>query len=325
MPATMLSSYAVLRSNDPEQIRDRLFTVFGADRFELSRRTRQLAVRADHLRLSSVSLSYLELDGGISISFPEASFVRQAFNIEGQASLDVSRVAEEIAPGGWSSVIPADTPTRLDFHNFYRHLALRIEREALHRHLGLLLGESPGREPEFYTRTNHGNPAMADLRRQIFLFAHDFNTRGRSYSPLVATEFERMLITTFLISHQHTFSAYLVREPTLPSMSEVARAEEYMMANWDKPLDMSTLAAVTQVSARSLFRQFRRLRNYTPSEFAKRIRLQRALEMLQHPDESTSVTQVLDKCGFHNTGHFAHDYYQAFGELPSDTLKRSTG
>jgi transcriptional regulator GlxA family with amidase domain len=83
------------------------------------------------------------------------------------------------------------------------------------------------------------------------------------------------------------------------------------------------MAAVAKVSARSLFRQFKQDRGYTPAEFAKRIRLNSAREMLEQPREGDSVIQVALRCGFQNPGHFARDFRLAFGELPSETLKRS--
>jgi len=47
--------------------------------------------------------------------------------------------------------------------------------------------------------------------------------------------------------------------------------------------------------------------------------------MLQAPNEQTSVTAVGLTCGFHNAGHFARYYRQAFNELPSTTLYNAKG
>jgi AraC-like DNA-binding protein len=44
--------------------------------------------------------------------------------------------------------------------------------------------------------------------------------------------------------------------------------------------------------------------------------------MLQATIQGTSVTQVALRCGFQNTGHFAREFRPAFGELPSETLRR---
>ena len=52
------------------------------------------------------------------------------------------------------------------------------------------------------------------------------------------------------------------------------------------------------------------------------MRLKRARRMLQTPDGASAVATVV--CfGFSNSGCFAEDYRQTFGELPSQTLANS--
>ena len=81
------------------------------------------------------------------------------------------------------------------------------------------------------------------------------------------------------------------------------------------------LLEATGISARVQFRAFRQHRGCTPMEFAKQVRLQRARQMLSASD--ASVTAVAFACGFLSTGHFARAYREAFGELPSETIRRS--
>lgn len=128
------------------------------------------------------------------------------------------------------------------------------------------------------------------------------------------------MIVNFLLCHEHNYTHLLLREPPPALRSTVRKVEEYIEANWEKPLDIATLAGIADVSARSLFRQFQKVRQYSPAEFAKRIRLQRAFEMLLHPEGNATVTQVALRCNFQNLGHFAREYRDAFGELPSETL-----
>jgi transcriptional regulator GlxA family with amidase domain len=72
------------------------------------------------------------------------------------------------------------------------------------------------------------------------------------------------------------------------------------------------------------FRQFRKDRGYSPANFIKRVRLNRAKEMLERAN-GTIITEIAFKCGFPNAGHFARDFRLAFGVLPSDTLRRRNG
>jgi hypothetical protein len=53
--------------------------------------------------------------------------------------------------------------------------------------------------------------------------------------------------------------------------------------------------------------------------------LQHAKDMLNCPNENTSVADVAFACSFCNLGHFAKTYCEMFGELPSRALNRSKG
>jgi AraC-like DNA-binding protein len=248
--------------------------------------------------------------------------VRQTFNIGGVGQYTAGNRTGEIAPGSWTPVLPAQSPLKLDFKARYRQFVLRIESDALQRNLGILLGQEVGTQLVF-DETAYRQPAMAALRRRIFHFAADFNERGVFFSDLAAAEVERMVIMKFLMCHRHSYTHLLLREPLPAGTSAVRAVEEFIEANWDKPIDIEAMTAVAKVSARSLFRQFRRDRGYSPADFAKRIRLNRAREMLEQPGEGASVTQIALKCGFQNPGHFARDFRIAFGELPSNTLRGS--
>lgn len=324
MPArsTPLSNYPVVRSSDPEFVRDRLFSAFGANGFDIGRSNSPFAVDANHLQIRGLGLSYCGYAGAVSIRFGEATFVRQLFNIEGFGHYAAGRQSGEITPGSWSPILQAQTPLKLDFKPNYRQLVVRIEVEALRRNLAALIGQELSRQLVF-DETPARQPAMEALRLRLFHCAHDFNARGQYFSDLAAAEVERMVIMKFLMCHRHNYTHYLLREPLPVSSTAVKLVEEYIEANWDKPIDIETMANVSGVSARSLFRQFRKTRGHSPADFVKRVRLDRARHMLEQADLEGSVIQIALKCGFQNAGHFARDYRVAFGELPSVTLQRA--
>jgi AraC-like DNA-binding protein len=320
--SALLNNYPVVRSSDPELVRDRLFASFGANSFEVAPSKEKFAARANHLKIDGLRLTYCDYASDVSVGFGEASFVRQFFNIQGEARYEIGGRSGEVTRGSWSSILPAEMPLKLDFKGRYRHLGIRIEFDALLRNLSALLGQDIGRKLIFDQGAAYG-PAMSSLRRRVFLFATDYNERGAFFSELAAAEVERMMIMNFLMCHRHNYTHLLLRQPLPAAPSAVRTVEEFIEANWDKPIDIMAMSAVAKVSARSLFRQFKKDRGYSPADFAKRIRLHRAREMLEQPVEDTSVTQIALKCGFQNSGHFARDFRLAFGELPSDTLKRS--
>ncbi|WKA28807.1 helix-turn-helix domain-containing protein [Bradyrhizobium roseum] len=316
-----LSNYPVMYSSDPDLVRDRLFGFYKATHFDIARQKSEFAVRANHLQIGGLGLSYCDYANDVTVGFGEDTFVRQIFNLQGEGQYTAGGRSAEIRGGKWTAVLPASTPLRLDFKAHYCQFVLRIEMSALLSNLGILIGQPVSRELVF-DQTGARDPAMAALRRRVFDFANDFNARGAFFTDRAAAEVERMVIMKFLMCHQHSYTDLLLREPLPAGSSAVRKVEEFIAANWDKPLDIEKMAALAQVSARSLFRQFKKDRGCTPAEFAKGIRLDHARDMLQRCDAEISVTQIALKCGFQNPGHFARDYRLAFGELPSETLKR---
>jgi AraC-like DNA-binding protein len=315
----LLSSFPLLHTNDPELARDR-FAFLGLLSFDVGR-GQKFGVHVNHLKMTDLELAYCAFASDVALGFSEASFVRQIFSIDGVSRYKAGPQSGEIAHGSWSPVLSTGTPLNLQLKSRYRQLVLRIELDALKRNLGALVGQEVNEL--IFDETNARRPAISSLRRLIFQFASDFNERGPYFSALAAKEVERMVIMKFLMCHRHNYTHLLLREPLPVASSAVRIVEEFVEANWDKPIDVPAMARVANVSARSLFRQFKQDRGYSPADFAKQIRLDRARDLLEQPSQGSSVTQIALRCGFQNPGHFARDFRLAFGELPSETLRKS--
>jgi transcriptional regulator GlxA family with amidase domain len=143
--------------------------------------------------------------------------------------------------------------------------------------------------------------------------------------PLLLAELEQLVMVSMLHANRHNYSELLTREPIAVAPWQVRRAEEFIEANWNRPLDIEAIAAATGVSVRSLFRSFRQSRGQSPKEFVKQARLHHARRFLQRPDVATTVTDVAFACGFGDLGRFSKDYCKRFHERPSDTLRRARG
>jgi PAS domain S-box-containing protein len=107
-----------------------------------------------------------------------------------------------------------------------------------------------------------------------------------------------------------------------PSANTAQIVKRYVDLHWDRPLNVAALAEAASVNIRTLFKHCKLDLGFTPNDYIKRVRLNRARAMLEIADGSTTVLGTALKCCFHNPGHFARDYRLAFGERPSDTLER---
>lgn len=318
--SALLSNYPLLRTNDPALVIDRIAAI-GLRSFDMVRSEKRFGVRVNYLQVKALGLGYCAFASEVKLGFGEASYVRQMFNIDGVGRYAAGRQSGEITRGSWSPVLSTGTTLGLEFKPGYRQLVLRIELDALKRNLSALVEEEVG-ELKF-DESDARRQAIDSLRRRVFQFASEFNERGPYFSELAAAEVERMMIMKFLLCHRHNYTHLLLREPLLATSSAVKSVEEFIEANWEKPIDTPTMARVANISARSLFRQFKQDRGYSPRDFVKRVRLNRAHEMLEQSAEGVSVTQIALRCGFQNLGHFARDFRVAFGEMPSETLRKA--
>ena len=81
------------------------------------------------------------------------------------------------------------------------------------------------------------------------------------------------------------------------------------------------LAHEVFLSRVQLYRKIHALTNMTPTEFIKRMRLQRARELLEK--NAGTVAEIADSVGFINHSYFAHCFQEHFGALPSEFRRRN--
>jgi len=140
---------------------------------------------------------------------------------------------------------------------------------------------------------------------------------------LLLSEYEQTLAVMFLHANRHNHSHLLERATPDLAPWQLLRAEQYIEAHAERAISVDQLTAVAGVGALSLFRAFKKARGLSPLDFANAVRLRRARDMLQHPDETTTVAAVALACGYADIGRFEMDYARTFGELPRLTLARA--
>jgi len=109
-----------------------------------------------------------------------------------------------------------------------------------------------------------------------------------------------------------------------PGRHQVARrAHRYLQEQLEEMPSVRDLCAVTGASYATLERGFREAYGMAPRTYLKAVRLARAREELRQPDKETTVTRVAVHWGFFELGRFSVQYYQRFGESPSETLRKA--
>lgn len=239
----------------------------------------------------------------------------------GRMSIDVGRRQLASKPGE-GLVGDMSSFERLTLHEQRSHMGIAFEKSALIRQLSELL-DAPVLDNLEFTDTVDLSSArgmqIATLGQLVWqsLTAEDAD---RSSSAFTERLLQAMMIA-LLEAVPHNYSARLLK-PVSPAIPRrLKRAIEYMHANVGSNMGIAEIAREAGTSVRALQAAFQQFKDTTPLNYLRTIRLQGARDALMDPARLQAVAEIARSWGFSHLGRFAALYHQAFGEMPSDTVR----
>jgi AraC-like DNA-binding protein len=317
-----LDAHPAFRVSTLDALEEAVCAHLAATFVQLPARTPEIDARANHFKLPNSSLWFCSYGIPLALRFPEPDHIRVQFHYSGIGATWIGSELHAINP--WQGCISTGE-AEIDFSPGFEQIVWRIPKDVIVRKLAGMMDCAVVYGLDFNPVLDLATPQSATLRRILDCLLHAADTVDGEPAAVVLSELEQAMITALLGASNHGCRDLLARKPSSAAPRNVRRAEEYIEANWDQPLSIEDLAAAAGCSVRSLFRTFRQSRDYTPLEFARRLRLGHARRMLENADDSTTVTSVAFACGFNDLGRFSKDFTQAFGELPSLVLNRARG
>lgn len=95
---------------------------------------------------------------------------------------------------------------------------------------------------------------------------------------------------------------------------------EFLHHHWFKPINVGDLAQVSKLSRRGLFKAFLRHTGERPGQILRRIRIQRAQELLR--SSNWPIRVVAGVCGFKRVNSFAVAFKRDVGVSPGAYRQR---
>lgn len=99
--------------------------------------------------------------------------------------------------------------------------------------------------------------------------------------------------------------------------------EKILQQMGNPDLNVDELASSLGLGRSQLYRKIKSLTNYSPVELLRRIRLQKAREMLTTTEKT--ISEISYEVGFSTPAYFTKCYREAFGETPSELRERLGG
>ncbi len=204
-------------------------------------------------------------------------------------------------------------------------LILRIEQEALVRHLTRMLGASLSHPIDFDPEMDltseaamRWTGAIQLLHTEVF-YGGSLVARGQGIGSL-----EELLMSTLLLLQPSNHHDHLVLPTEQAGRRVVRESLEYIEAHLRDKITMADIARGVHMSIRAVQQGFREELGTTPMLYLRDRRLERARADLTDglPSDGMTVTEIAERWGFHHLGSFAVLYRKRWGESPSETLRR---
>ena len=225
---------------------------------------------------------------------------------------------------GQGLVFSPEAPAEITWSPDCAQLCLMIPRAGLEAELERLLGRSVRSRLRFEFGVAPEHVTGPRLQTVLDLVAQELDRpSGLATSHVAGRHLEGLVLDGLLLGQPHNYSEAAVGSPGRAPSRVIKRALELIEERPGEPWTIVGLATELHLSVRALQEGFKRELGTAPMAHLRMVRLRRAHAALReaNPGETT-VQAVAMGLGLLHQGRFAANYRAAFGESPSETLRR---
>ncbi len=142
-------------------------------------------------------------------------------------------------------------------------------------------------------------------------------------SLLIKSDIEELaaLYVTDLIAE--ALNVPINKRNTTPDQELVMKAEELMEENPAQYFSIKDIAEMAFTTPRNLQLAFKKHRTYSPMKFLKEKKFHWARKLILNAQPESTIKSIVLSAGILDINRFSKHYKQLFGELPSETLRKS--
>lgn len=317
---SLMGNHRIFQSNDLDQTRDHIARTYCPHRLAINDRSGRLGAWLNHKQLSQIGIGTMAYGTEVQISKVEdQDFVLLMLPLRGTADIGLGGRSLESHQG--RAVVTSTTDLdRMRWSADCSQLVVQISATALDRHVSLMTGRGL-REPLRFTPEMELRIGAISWWKYVATLIEELSESEHRGVQASVHHLEAMLIVKLLETQHSNYIEQLKPQSTRIAPQHVRRVERYIVDNVGRPISLDELVEISGVSARALFDGFRRFRGCSPMAYLRSVRLDRVREDLRQAEEGATVTSIACKWGFYQFGRFAGQYKQAYGELPSETLR----
>lgn len=272
--STPLDNYTLTRTRSIDEIQEGLARVYAKPILEPVGATKELNAIINHCQLQHTSLNYNAYGAAVHVEFPAVDRFVQLMHVGGGGTIMSGNTSVPLVADRGALISP-DMGYKANYNDTCARIVLLIDAQALTAKLAALIGATIDKPLRMDPAIDFTRPGAKTLQGYLPLLVNTLNTANQPLPNWWIWQTEQLLMVMYLFAHRHNYSHLLQQEPLDAAPFQVRRAEEYIEANWQNPISLEALAKASGVSAFSLFRAFKKIRGYSPFEFASMVRWKR--------------------------------------------------
>lgn len=310
--STPLASHGVLRTTSVDAARDSVSASLAPHRLLPAQRGEGFRALHNAVDLDGVSLHFIDYGAEVEVAVDGLDFQLVQIPLAGRTTIGTTAVAP-----GTAAVTPIGHSLRMRYSVGNPRLMVRVAAAVLRERLGvageggLVVPAHTGATLDLTRGVGRSWRGLVDL-----VIADLDRPAGLLASPVVAASLRVALVDGLVAGLAVPGAA------DTPQETVVRRAARLIEEHCAEPLGTPDVAEAVHLSVRALQAGFQAHLGTTPMAFLRRARLERVRDSLSD-GSAASVTDAALRWGVTHLGRLAGDYREAFGEAPSETLRRS--
>jgi AraC-like DNA-binding protein len=310
---TAVRRHRLFESNDIDDTRERISRVMQPHALRPVERPRGAPAHMDFARIGRIGFGTIQFGESMDVDVGAIDdYHLLMFCLSGRADVNVDGERFEVDAGRGMICAP-DRSFTARLSADCEQFVVRLDRTAVESHTGR-------RDLRFAPRVALDAMALHPWLAQIRSLVTSHARMDHLAASGVATiETERLLVALLATGQPVAHESH---EALGASHSGyVRRAEDWLHAHADEPVELAQIAIAAGVPPRTLLEGFRRIRATSPIRYLRDLRLDRARARLMLGEGP--VARVAFDVGFNHLGRFSAIYRQRYGEPPSKTLQLS--
>jgi AraC-like DNA-binding protein len=317
----MLSEYligsTIYQDGPPSEVSAFVQRHVGTHRFTTEVRSNRAMLR--HTFFGNLGLSVISYGGRTTLESPVGiDCFHFQLVMSGECVIRVGSQEMLLTPG-WATLINPSAPSSVTYSADCTKLIVNIPKSLVTACSMDRSGQVPANGVRFEPLPFALSDRSTTFRtvELLFLEADEKSQHAFITRPALETLFVTKLLDKFPNNAAGSTPASTLHDHFFDSV------DRFIDAHIEEDISAADLGNLCNVSVRTLYERFALYKGVTPTVYVKDRKLRKVFDRLSHDTQVRSVSEIAFDYGFTHLGRFSAEFRAMFGELPSDTLRRT--